>query len=671
MKLNPQQEAARTYIDGPLLVVAGAGSGKTGVITRKIAYLIKEQGFLPEKIAAITFTNKAAREMRHRVARLLKGVDSKGLNVCTFHALGVRILHQEARQLGYRPGFSIFDAHDSQSLVRELLPQGSQLDTIKSVCWSISRWKSACVSSGVGVKSRFDSDPGSVGQSEQLAAEVYAAYQDKLQHFNAFDFDDLIMQPVRLLDSNEPIRLAWQQRLRYILVDEYQDTNAAQYRLLQLLLGQRGGLTAVGDDDQSIYGWRGAQAENLSLLSRDFPALKVIKLEQNYRSSRNILNAASQLISNNPHTIKKRLWSELGNGETIRVLVCQQAENEAEKVVAELLHKRIMSKGKHADFAILFRSNHQSRVIEQTLRAHRVPYVISGGQSFFDRSEVKDVLSYLRLVVNPNDDSAFLRVINTPRRGIGAGSVETIADYAAEHQTSMLAALQKEACLARLNSRISLTTRRFGDWIARLHQRAQDGDPIELVQRVLDDTDFLQWIKTQGKDDLQAERKIRALEDLLSWLRKLAADAETGPTLPDLIQQLTLMGHDDEEQANDDAVRLMTLHAAKGLEFPHVFIIGVEEDVLPHRNSLDEGALEEERRLMYVGITRAQRTLCLSYAAQRRRYGDTHTAKPSRFLEELPENLLSWQGRDEDQDAAATRQRARSHLEGMREMLAD
>ena len=641
MKLNPQQEAARSYIDGPLLVLAGAGSGKTGVIT-----------------------NKAAKEMRQRVAGLLKGVDSKGLIICTFHAMGLRILHQECRQLGFRPGFSIFDAHDSQSLVRELLPRGTQIDTIKTVCWTISRWKSATISVAAA-------NEQATGQAEQLAAEVYAAYQDKLQHFNAFDFDDLIMQPVSLLDHNESTRLSWQQRLRYLLVDEYQDTNRAQYRLLHLLLGQRGALTAVGDDDQSIYGWRGALAENLSLLSTDFPALKVIKLEQNYRSSRNILSVANQLISNNPQPFKKTLWSDLGDGETIRVLVCEHAVNEADKVVAELLHKRFSKQAAYGDFAILYRSNHQSRVIEQTLRSHRVPYLISGGQSFFDRSEVKDLLSYLRLVVNPKDDSAFLRVINTPRRGIGAGSVEAIADYAAEQQISMLAALHQEACVARLSSRSALTARRFGDWITRLNQRARDGEAIELVQRVLDETDFLHWIKSQGKDEMQGERKIRAIEDLLSWLGRLATDAEPGASLLDLIQQLALLSNDDEDQSEDDAVRLMTLHAAKGLEFPHVFMIGLEEGVLPHRNSLDEGAVEEERRLMYVGITRAQRTLCLSYASERRRFGETTAAKPSRFLDELPEELLNWQGRDQENDAAESKQRARSHLAGLREMLAD
>jgi ATP-dependent DNA helicase Rep len=664
IKLNPEQDAARQYIEGPLLVLAGAGSGKTGVITRKIAHLIKDLGFLPEKIAAITFTNKAAREMRQRVSGLLKGVDAKGLRVCTFHSMGLQILHQECKQLGFRPGFSIFDAHDSQSLVRELLPAGAQKDTINSVCWTISRWKSATLSIQ-------DAAEKATGQAEQLAAEVYAEYQDKLQHFNAFDFDDLIMQPVCLLAADETTRLRWQQRLRYILVDEYQDTNASQYQLLRLLLGERGALTAVGDDDQSIYGWRGAQPENLSLLGEDFPTLKVIKLEQNYRSSRTILDSANHLIRNNPHTIEKKLWSDLGHGDPIRVLVCENAENEAEKVTAELIHRRIKSRCKHGDFAILYRSNHQSRVIEQTLRSHRVPYIISGGQSFFDRSEVKDVLSYLRLLANPNDDSAFLRVINTPRRGIGAGSVETIADFAAHQRSSMLAAVQKEACIARLNSRTALTVKRFADWVTRLHQRAQHGDPIEVVLKVLDDTDYLQWLKTQGKNDLQTERRIRAIEDLLSWLRKLSADSEPGATLVDLIQQLALMGNDDEDEADDDSVRLMTLHAAKGLEFPHVFMIGVEEDVLPHRNSLDEGSVEEERRLMYVGITRAQRTLCLSYADQRRRFGETLRAKPSRFLEELPESLLIWQGRDEEKDAAETKQRAQSHLQGLRELLAD
>jgi ATP-dependent DNA helicase Rep len=664
MRLNPQQEAARTHVETPLLVLAGAGSGKTGVITHKIAHLIRDRDYLPEKIAAITFTNKAAREMRSRVSKLLKGTDIRGLQVCTFHALGLRMLHQECQRIGLRPGFSIFDSQDSGSLLRDLLPRGSAPELIDNTQWQISRWK------GATIRPEQAAEQARSG-GEQQVAEVYGQYQDKLRHFNAVDFDDLIMQPVLLMEDIESVRLTWQQRLRYLLVDEYQDTNGSQYRMLKLLLGERGALTAVGDDDQSIYGWRGAQPENLDLLRTDYPDLEIIKLEQNYRSSRTILKAANHLIAHNPHAIEKQLWSELGEGETIRVTPCDDAQQEAERVVTGIIHRRFVAKCEHGDFAILYRSNHQARLFEQTLRSHRIPYVLSGGQSFFERSEIKDLMSYLRLIANPNDDGAFLRVINIPRREIGAGSVEAIADFAASNNLPMSAALERHGCLARLGRRPALKAGQFEQWLGRLRQQAADGDPQAVLERVIDDTDYFNWLKRQSKDAAHADRRIRAVDDLRQWLRRLMNSDDAPTSLTELIQQLTLQNNDDDEDEQRDAVRLMTLHAAKGLEFPHVYMVGVEEGTLPHRSSLEEGTLEEERRLMYVGITRAQRSLALTYAKRRHRYGETQACAPSRFLEELPEDLIQWEGKDQQLDETESKQRARAHLDQLRAMLSD
>ncbi|MDX1572254.1 MAG: UvrD-helicase domain-containing protein, partial [Xanthomonadales bacterium] len=420
MRLNAQQQAAVRWVDGPLLVLAGAGSGKTSVITHKIAHLIGALDYLPEKIAAITFTNKAAREMKGRVSAQL-GSDAEGLTVSTFHALGLRFLHAEAPRIGYRPGFSIFDTEDVTKLLKEILPDGLSREGVALAAWRISRWKAEGLLPD-------EISPGD--DSEARAAEAYAEYAERMARFNAFDFDDLILRPARLLERDEEVREKWQQRFRHILVDEYQDTNAIQYRMLNSLLGPRLGLTAVGDDDQSIYGWRGAQPENLAQLARDHPELKVIKLEQNYRSVRNVLKAANALISHNPHDFEKRLWSDLGEGDPIRIVECAGDDDEIEKLVAAIQYRRFTAKNGWRDFAVLYRSNHQARRIEQAFRAHQMPYQLSGGASFFDRVEIKDLLAYVRLLANPRDDGAFLRVINTPRRELGATSVEIVAEQA-------------------------------------------------------------------------------------------------------------------------------------------------------------------------------------------------------------------------------------------------
>lgn len=651
--LNPQQDAAVRHVAGPLLVLAGAGSGKTGVITRKIAWLIAQQQMLPEKIAAITFTNKAAREMRHRLSDLLGKEIASQLLVCTFHSLGLKIMLAEAKRLGYRSGFSIFDTQDSKAIIQELLPGGSSPDATDRVRWQISRWKSDGLT------------PDQIDDHPEMVA-VYEGYQQQLLKFNAMDFDDLISLPVRLLESDESVRLSWQQKIRYLLVDEYQDTNAIQYRMLRQLLDQRAMITAVGDDDQSIYGWRGARPENIDQFGVDFEQLKIIKLEQNYRSSRTILKAANALISHNPHTIDKQLWSDLGDGDPIRVLICRDAQHEAERVVSSILEKRFIGKNDCGDFAVLYRSNHQSRVLEQALRAHRIPYQLSGARSFFDRSEIKDVLTYLRLVVNPNDDSAFLRVINTPRRSLGASTIGHIATHAERFDCSMMTAARSLACQSGLPGRALIVLKRFLEWLDGLSRHSEGQSAAMLAARIIEDTDYEDWLLKSSRDAVQAERRIEAVADLMKWLKGM----DQGLSLSESLQQLALSNQDDDEPS-EEAVHLMTLHAAKGLEFPHVYMVGVESGILPHQNSIDEGTLEEERRLMYVGVTRAQRTLCLSYSRHRRRFGETEKAEPSPFLEEMPAELMHWEGRDTESDEAASRKTASAHLADMKAMFDD
>lgn len=659
-ELNQQQQAACDCIDKPLLVLAGAGSGKTRVITAKIAHLIRHHGMLAEKIAAITFTNKAAREMRQRSRSLLKGVDSEGLVVSTFHSLGVRLLHDMLNEAGLRPGFSIYDAEDTRRVIADLLPKGSDRALVDPLAQRISWYK------GQGM------DQDDIGQHEDNPAllEVFEQYHERLRRFNAVDFDDLLYLPVKLLTESKELRLRWQQRFRHLLVDEYQDTNACQYRLLKLLVGDNTPFTAVGDDDQSIYGWRGAQPENLTHLQQDFPRLQVVKLEQNYRSSRNILHAANFLIAKNPHMFEKKLWSALGDGETLRIMVCKDAETEADKVAAEIMRRRMLGQIKHGDFAVLYRGNHQARPLEQALRAANIPYHLSGGLSFFERSEIKDVLAYLRLIANPDDDAALIRIINVPRRGIGGQTIERMSNTARNERLSLFRTLSRPTVRALLTPRAAQATADFGHWIETLRANADTTPAARLARIVVDESGYRDHLRTSAKDPQSAERRNRNIDDLLGWIEQLTEKAKEPMSLQDVLAQLALAGATDDDEPDDQSVRLMTLHAAKGLEFPHVFMVGVEEGQLPHRTSLEEGTETEERRLMYVGITRAQRSLTLSYARSRRRFGETVKCQPSRFLKELPEDVVTWEGQNPDADRTAARARGKAHLDALRQALA-
>ncbi|MDJ0739363.1 MAG: DNA helicase Rep [Gammaproteobacteria bacterium] len=663
--LNPRQHEAVRYVDGPLLVLAGAGSGKTRVITAKIARLIEVAGIEPRHITAVTFTNKAAREMKERVGRLLHGDAGSAVNISTFHTLGLNILRRELKAAGLRRGFSIFDEQDVDQLLRELAKKNdADRDTLQRARWQISAWKNDLVDPDAAMAAADD-------DFDAFFAALYAAYQRALRAYNAVDFDDLILLPVSLLRADPALRERWQNRIRYLLVDEYQDTNGAQYEMVRLLVGVRGALTVVGDDDQSIYAWRGARPENLARLRDDFARLKLIKLEQNYRSTGRILRAANQLIANNEHVFDKRLWSELGPGEPLRVVTCRDEEDEAERVVSEIVQQRFNSGAPYGSFAILYRGNHQARLFEQALRMQNVPYFLSGGTSFFARGEVKDVMAYLRLIANPDDDSAFLRIINTPRREIGSGTLEALSAYAGRRQCPLYAAIGELALAEHLNARAMSRLREFADWRDGLARLAESQSPAEVVRQLLDDLDYRDWLAQTSASDKAAERRWQNVEELRAWLEKLQQDERRGDGLAALLNHLALMDilERQDEESGDDRVALMTLHAAKGLEFPHVYLVGMEEELLPHRSSIEEDNIAEERRLAYVGLTRAQRTLVMTCAQRRRRGGERVRCEPSRFLAELPDDELRWEGRGAKLSAEEKQARGRASLAGLKALL--
>jgi ATP-dependent DNA helicase Rep len=484
--LNAPQREAVKYLDGPCLVLAGAGSGKTRVITQKIAYMVQQCGLDARNIAAITFTNKAAREMQERVGKLLDARSAKQLTVCTFHALGVRIVRQEAKLVGLKPQFSILDSADILQIITELSGNADKA-TAKGIQWTISGWKNALITPGEAEKLVND-------EASYAAAKIYPAYEKTLRAYQGVDFDDLIALPVRLFDHHPEAQERWQHKLRYLLVDEYQDTNRAQYKLLRQIAGDRGAFTAVGDDDQAIYAWRGADVENLNLLQRDYPKLRVIKLEQNYRSSNRILNAANTLIANNEKLFEKKLWSEHGLGEHIHVVMARDPDHEAELVAMKLSAHKFEFKTHFSDYAILYRGNHQARLFEQQLRNHRIPYVISGGQSFFDRAEIRDLMSYLRLLANEDDDLAFIRAVTTPRRGIGAATLEALGNYAGTRHVSLFAATFEEGAGEHVAARQLEGVRKFGAYIKQLAHRAHREPAGALLEDLLRTIGYEAWL---------------------------------------------------------------------------------------------------------------------------------------------------------------------------------
>ncbi|MEW5788450.1 MAG: UvrD-helicase domain-containing protein [Pseudomonadota bacterium] len=656
--LNPQQRDAVKYLDGPLLVLAGAGSGKTRVITRKIGYLVRQCGIEARHVAAITFTNKAAREMRERVGELLPGQQGQGLTVSTFHSLGLSILRAEARRLGYKPRFSVMDAGDAQQILADILKNPDKA-SLRHAAGLISGWKNALLDPEAARLAARD-------EGERQAAIAYLAYQGTLRAYQAMDFDDLIRLPVALFRDHPEALATWQGRLRYLLVDEYQDTNGAQYELMKLLAGPMGRFTAVGDDDQAIYAWRGADVENLRRLQSDYPRLKIIPLTQNYRSSQRILKAANSVIRNNPRLHDKNLWSDLGVGDPLELVQCRDDRHEAETVALRISAHKFENRTRFADYAILYRGNHQARLFEEALREARIPYQLSGGQSFFDRAEIKDLTAYLRLIANQDDDPAFIRAATTPRRGIGAGTLEKLGDHAGKRHVSLFAAVHELGFQSELPARQLEPLSTFCDFINRLAQRAEREPAGRLLDELLAAIRYEEWLY-DSEDDRAARNKWENVREFANWLGKKGED--DGKTLIELTQTVSLMnlleGREDEAP---DAVRLSTLHAAKGLEYPHVFLVGVEEEILPHRECLEGPRLEEERRLMYVGITRARRSLTLTWCARRKRGGDLLPCEPSRFVAELDPEQVRRVGASVP-EGEAPREDGRRRLSALKAML--
>ncbi|MCW5667739.1 MAG: UvrD-helicase domain-containing protein [Piscinibacter sp.] len=640
--LNPAQLEAVHHLKGPCLVLAGAGSGKTRVITHKIARLL-QAGHEPARIAAITFTNKAAAEMRERARALVGPRASKPLVISTFHSLGVRLLREEGARLGLKEQFSILDSDDVLATLKDA--GGSNDNTLaRRWQWTISLWKNAGLASGQVEPANDD---------ERVAQRVMQRYEERLAAYQAVDFDDLILLPKKLLERDAEARAKWQDRLRYLLVDEYQDTNAIQYELLKLLAGEAANFTAVGDDDQSIYGWRGATIDNLRRLPSDYPALKVIPLEQNYRSTGSILRAANAVIAHNPKLFEKKLWSAYGDGEPVRVLECDGEEHEAERAVAMIQSRRGQG-GNVAfrDFAVLYRANHQARVFEKALRKANIPYKVSGGQSFFDRAEIKDLCAWLRLLVNHDDDPAFLRAVTTPKRGIGHQTLASLGEFASKWKTSLYEALFAESLGTAINNRAIGSLHEFGRFVNDLEYRARHTEGAEDAKALL-----LGWLKDigyeqhllEGEDSekLAAARWSNVL-DFVDWIARrcggeiendggLTVESEKKSVL-EVAQTISVIISLAERGDEQDVVTLSTLHAAKGLEWPHVLLSGVNEGLLPFRSEDEEMTpqrLEEERRLMYVGITRARETLCVSTLRRRKRGRDTVQGVPSRFIAEM------------------------------------
>ena len=658
--LNPQQRAAVAHIDSPLLVLAGAGSGKTRVITEKIAWLIDHGHFPARHIAAITFTNKAAREMRSRISKRLGRKAVEGLTISTFHSLGWQILKADPEAAGRRKGMSILDQHTSGDLLRELLPSAAPNDMVWAVQGAIGRFKDAGIAPDQALAAASD-------ENDSRAAEIYAGYAERLASLNAVDFDDLITIPARLLEDPE-IRTRWRRRLKYLLVDEYQDTSEAQYRLLSQMTAETGAFTAVGDDDQSIYGWRGARPENLASLNTDWPNLTVIKLEQNYRSSGRILAAANAVIACNPHEFEKKLWSQHGPGDPIEIVEYADEADEAEGIARAILAEVHGNRVRFGDCAVLYRSNHQARAIEQQLREYGIPYVVSGGPSWFDAREIRDLLAYLRLLINPEDNPAFMRVANVPRRGLGSGAMSRLATYADAIHSSLYEAATDARFQAELPTPAQRGFRSFTNLLIEFNDRFERGDMAELgdlFRELAEHIGYFDFICETDDDPRKRERRRKSMDDLIGWIGRLADNVDSGE---ELIARVSLAaGPDDDRHDGADLVRLMTLHAAKGLEFSRVWLPGAEEGLLPHTRSVDDGQIEEERRLMYVGITRAERKLAISYARRRRRGGEQIETTPSRFLDELPEEHIRWPARSGIEKPSA--EDAKDNIAALKAML--
>ena len=655
--LNPAQQEAVNYFEGPCLVLAGAGSGKTRVITHKIGRLI-QSGLKAEQIAAITFTNKAAAEMRERAKKLM-GRSAKGVLICTFHSLGMRMLRQDGEVLGLKKQFSILDTDDVTSIIKDA---GGSTDaaTARQWQWTISRWKN------MGLNSAQAATIAS-GEEEALTARIMARYEERLTAYQSVDFDDLIGLPLKLLQQHDAVRAKWQGSLGHVLVDEYQDTNATQYEVLKCLVGERGRFTAVGDDDQSIYGWRGATLDNLKKLPVDYPNLKVVKLEQNYRSTSAILRAANNVIAPNPKLFPKTLFSELGEGEPVRVVDCDSEEHEASRVVARI--QSLQAEGtlqaaggqyrEWKDFCVLYRANHMAKPFEKAFRKANIPYKVSGGQSFFDRAEIKDLCCWLRLLANNDDDPAFMRAVTTPKRGIGHTTLGTLGQFSNQYKLSLFEALFSNSLGSVLPAKAVASLHEFGRYLNDLEYRAKRTvgaeDALVFLKDWLKEIDYEKNLYDGEDSEKIAAAKWTNVMDFCEWMAQRCGGQDddeavggvmTKPlkSMLEVVQSIALLSTLSEREGDQNVVTLSTLHAAKGLEWPHVVMAGVNEGLLPFKMEDDGDAegqalrLQEERRLMYVGITRAQRTLAVNWLRRRKKGRDTIAGLPSRFIAEMALN---------------------------------
>ena len=644
--LNPQQREAVLTLNGAVMILAGAGTGKTRVITHRIAYMVS-QGIPRSQILAVTFTNKASREMQERVAQLLPkvpkpkdGSKPERPTICTFHSLCVRILREHIEKLGYKKGFVIFDESDQLSAMRKILShlsaKGEKTDA-GAVLAMLSKFRNG------GAGAQRLKDPSVVA----LAEHVQKKYESALRAANAVDFDDLILLTLRLFEEHPDALQACRNHYRYVMVDEYQDTNSAQFKLIQFLSGGHQNLCVVGDDDQSIYGWRGAETANLLEMEKHFPQVKVIKLEQNYRSTNVILNAANAVIRNNPRRRPKNLWSQKGQGSLIQLRTFESDEMEARTVVEDIEFNRLGLKISWGEQAILFRTNQQSRALETALRQAKVRYKLIGGQSYFDRREVRDFLAYLKMLINPHDEVSLLRVVNVPARGLSDVTMERLLAASQERGCSVFAAMRHTDVQAQFLTRTAESIRVFVEWVERRSQQLDDGQPMRLqtwAEDFLSEVGYLEDLRKSEKNPDVADGRVRSLKELMGTLDGTEVSTmQARGRLEDFLDAITLDGERaSEQQTGADEVTLITMHSCKGLEFPHVFIVGMEDGLLPHSRSKEEGTLDEERRLFYVAITRAQETLGLSHCASRKRYGQTLPCHPSPFLNELPKDLVEW-----------------------------
>jgi len=637
--LNPEQKQAVRTTDGPVLILAGAGTGKTRVITARVAHLI-HSGVAPAHILAVTFTNKAAREMQTRVRALLPRRSSRGSEdrptMATFHSLCVRILRRHIDRLGYKRDFVIYDDSDQIGVIRKILShisaKGERVDP-REVLAQLSRLRNQ--GNGEGI---FSTEQGAA-----MAEHIRVRYESALRACNAVDFDDLILLVLRLFAEHPDVLTECRARYQYVMVDEYQDTNAAQFRLVHSLTEEHRNLCVVGDDDQSIYGWRGAEIANLLDMERYYPEVKVVKLERNYRSTQTILESANALIRNNPRRREKQLRSQQGQGDLIQSHCFDNEDEEARNLVEEIVFLRQNGQRKWEDMAILFRTNGQSRPWEMALRQAHVPYRLVGGQSFFDRREIRDFLAFLKMMVNPDDDMSLLRIANVPARGLSDRTMESLMGSSHEHRCSVFRAMHLEEVTQMLHSRSAARVQEFVALVNRTRQPLSEEVSLRSwAQGFMDEIGYWGEIRRMEKQSEAAENRLRNLKDLIGSMDDVGSKGSTGAErLLGFLEEITL---DSEREAEEDAtsqgITLITMHSCKGLEFPHVYVAGVEEGLIPHARSAEEGTLDEERRLFYVAITRAMRTLTLSHCLARKKYGNLMPCHPSRFLKELPQHLI-------------------------------